>query len=285
MADRDTERMECMELWGGNQAVQRHFETSGLKIWIYSRPYMNATSGGDVYYLSSCASGRITRLLLADVSGHGEVVSQIAVKLRELMRRNVNYVRQTRLVRAMNQQFEELGAQGGFATALVATYFATTMTFSCSNAGHPVPLIFRRDSGQWSELTHGDEKRRHTTDTPLGVVDDAAYGKLDTKLQVGDLFLSFSDAVTESLDANGNQLGQAGILRIARDLDGQAPETIIPSLLERVSGLSAGNLDDDDTTILVAQATGAGPSFRENLMAPFRILRSVTDSTSLVSPT
>jgi hypothetical protein len=31
-----------------------------------------------VYYLSSCASGRITRILLADVSGHGELVAGTA---------------------------------------------------------------------------------------------------------------------------------------------------------------------------------------------------------------
>ena len=86
-------RMQCMEVWGGNQSVERSVETAGLKIWVYSRPYGKAHSGGDVHYLSSCASGRITRMLLADVSGHGESVSQIAVALRDLMRQNVNYIR------------------------------------------------------------------------------------------------------------------------------------------------------------------------------------------------
>lgn len=71
-------RMQCMEVWGGNQAVERSFQTPGLKIWVYSRPYGQAVGGGDVYYISSCASGRITRMLLADVSGHGELVAKIA---------------------------------------------------------------------------------------------------------------------------------------------------------------------------------------------------------------
>ena len=99
------ERMQCMEVWGGNEAVERSVQTAGLDIWVYNRPYGQAAGGGDVYYLSSCASGRITRILLADVSGHGEVVSQTAVGLRDLMRRNVNFVKQTRFVRAMNRQF------------------------------------------------------------------------------------------------------------------------------------------------------------------------------------
>ena len=123
MNHNDAERMECMEVWGGNQCVDRSFQTPGLKVWVYSRPFGQAVGGGDVYYLSSCASGRITRMLLADVSGHGEMVSQMAVALRDLMRPNVNYIRQTRFVQAMNQQFSEFSEQGGFATALASTFF------------------------------------------------------------------------------------------------------------------------------------------------------------------
>ena len=139
-----SERMRCMEVWGGNRGVDRNFETAGLKVWVYCRPYGEAVSGGDVYYLSSCASGRITRMLLADVSGHGELVSQVAVALRELMRRNVNYVRQTRFVQAMNQEFAEFAEEGGFATALVSTFFSPTQTYALCNAGHPPSSGFSR---------------------------------------------------------------------------------------------------------------------------------------------
>ncbi|MCH2597421.1 MAG: serine/threonine-protein phosphatase, partial [Pirellulales bacterium] len=141
MYQSDPERMECMEVWGGNQAIQRKFQTPGLKIWVNSQPFGHAVAGGDIYYLSCCASGRITRMLLADVSGHGELVSRTAIGLRDLMRRNVNYIKQTRFVGAMNRQFTDLDEQGGFATALVSTFFASTMTYSLCNAGHPSPIV------------------------------------------------------------------------------------------------------------------------------------------------
>ena len=57
-----------MEVWGGNQATFAAFEKAGLDIWLYSRPFGTDASGGDLYYLSSCASGRITRMLVADVA-------------------------------------------------------------------------------------------------------------------------------------------------------------------------------------------------------------------------
>ena len=57
----------------------------GLSVWVYSRPHGSSLGGGDVYYLSLCASGRISRVLLADVSGHGELVSGLGVGLRDVM--------------------------------------------------------------------------------------------------------------------------------------------------------------------------------------------------------
>lgn len=59
---RSHQRMQCMEVWGGNRQVERYLETPGLEAWIYSQPHEQASGGGDVYYVSSCASGRITRI-------------------------------------------------------------------------------------------------------------------------------------------------------------------------------------------------------------------------------
>lgn len=109
----------------------------GLDLWVHGEPFRSSDGGGDVYYLSSCASGRITRMLLADVSGHGASVAPVAVALRDLMRRNINFIKQTQLVASLNSQFESISATGCFATALVSTFFSPTKTLSVCNAGHP----------------------------------------------------------------------------------------------------------------------------------------------------
>ena len=93
------ERMTCMEIWGGNRAINKRFEAPGLDIYVHSAPYKESkTGGGDIYYVTSCASGRISRLLLADVSGHGADVSDIAITLRDLLRENVNKISQEKFV-------------------------------------------------------------------------------------------------------------------------------------------------------------------------------------------
>ncbi len=269
-----------MEVWGGNQAVERCFETPGLRIWIYSRPYGEAAGGGDVYYLSSCASGRITRMLLADVSGHGGAVSHLAIALRDLMRRNVNYIKQTRFVQAMNGQFADFAEQGGFATALVTTFFAPTRTFSLCNAGHPAPLMCRANSSEWSELKSDVQPQHQVSDIPLGISGDVDYRQFDTKLRPGDMVLSYSDAVIESLDAEGRQLGQSGILKFVRDHATGEPGRLLRELVDRIAALAPSNLQQDDATLLLCQATGTGPTFMNNLLAPFRLFRGANDRTS-----
>jgi serine phosphatase RsbU (regulator of sigma subunit) len=206
---------------------------------------------------------------------------QLAVKLRDLMRRNVNYVKQTRFVRTMNQQFGDLGAQGIFATALVATFFAPTRSFALCNAGHPAPLVFRRSTSEWTELATNDSASEAVTDMPLGISGETTYCQLSVRLQAGDMVLCFSDAVTESQDAEGRQLGRPGVLRLVRDLKIADPAEVIPSLLEQITGLRDDNLTQDDTTILLCQATGGGPSLQDNLLAPFRLLGLVADRTRL----
>src|SRR5580698_8276611 len=137
MADSPAQHMTCMEVWGGSQLTSNGVELSGLDVWVYSKPYGEAQRGGDVYYVSSCATGRISRVLLADVSGHGTSVAAVAADLKTLMRRFVNRLDQAEFVRLLNAEFGALSKTGTFATAIVTTFFAPSRRMMLCNAGHP----------------------------------------------------------------------------------------------------------------------------------------------------
>lgn len=275
----DNSRMQCMEVWGGNTQADDSFSLAGLQLYLHSLPYKESLTGGDVFYLSSCASGRITRILLADVSGHGEAVSSVAVNLRNLMRKNINTVRQSRLVRAMNQQFTEASEDdeticgGGFATAVICTFFSPTRSLQFTNAGHPIPLVFRSSSQHWEEMIANRENETGIVDTPLGIVDEAEYPASSVTLGVGDMVLIVSDAYTESLDGDGRQLGTAGFQRVVEQLDVTKPEGFLTELRDRIHQLHKDNLSGDDATAMLFQADGSQPSLRDNLMAPYRLIR------------
>ena len=149
MPEDDSQYMQCMEVWGGSQGIARSVRLGGLDAWVYSKPYGGAAFGGDIYYASSCAAGHINRMLLADVSGHGDAVAESAVALRKLMRRYVNFLDQSKLVRSLNRQFTAMSRQGRFATAIATTFFAPTRVLTVCNAGHPPPLLYTASNRRW----------------------------------------------------------------------------------------------------------------------------------------
>lgn len=276
------EQMLCMEVWGGNTAVNRWFQMSGLDAWVYSRPHGGSPGGGDVHYLSSCASGKITRILLADVSGHGERVSQVAVGLRELMRDHVNLVRQARFVRAVNREFTDNENTGKFATAVIGTYFFPTRSYEFCNAGHPPPLLYRGATQTWSILDLGEKERReHASNFPLGIDPDTKYEQQTVKLMSGDAILSYSDALIESAREDGGLVLPDGLLEIVRSIEMGRPEMFIAELVRTIRAMDARNLTGDDTTVILCQAVPTRLSLKNVLLAPFRVLRRAADKTTV----
>jgi len=276
-SNKSGQQMSCMEVWGGSQLTTRGVEMGGLDAWVYSKPYGEAHRGGDVYYASSCATGRITRLLLADVAGHGTSVASTAANLRTLMRRFVNRLDQTEFVRLLNQQFAALSEAGTFATAIVSTFFAPTQRLIVCNAGHPRPLLYQAAKGQWVFLGAEAQNDAAPNNIPLGIIDVTEYEQFDVELEAGDCVLSYTDALIESRDADGEMLGEAGLLRIMRHLGDVEPQLLTKTLLREIADRYPENLTEDDVTVLLVRANGnkLRYSFREYLWANIRFVGSL----------
>ncbi len=261
-----------MEVWGGSHLTSQRVAFGGLDAWVYSKPYDGAQRGGDVYYASSCATGRISRLLLADVAGHGTAVASAAADLKALMRRFVNRLDQAEFVRLLNEQFGAMSKAGSFATAIVTTFFAPSRRMELCNAGHPRPILYRAATGQWNCLGQEGASRPGPMNLPLGILSITQYEHFDVELEPGDCLVTYTDALMESYDADGEMLGEAGVLRILRLIGEVEPDRLIEALLAEIAGRYPKNLSDDDVTVLVVRPS-AGPmhySFREKLRAARR---------------
>lgn len=272
------QHMTCLEIWGGNQPFNNAVVMPGLDAWVYSKPYGQSDAGGDVYYVSSCATGRITRLLLADVSGHGAVVAETAKALRRLMQRFVNYIDQTAFVRSMNGQFAELSDAGTFATAIVSTFLASSNQLTLCIAGHPPPLHYHSAKGTWGLLGDpGDPDSGNSGNIPLGILDESDWAQFDVKLGVGDLVICYTDSLIESKGPDGEMLNPGGLLRIAQGVDVSDPKQVIPNLLAAVEAQAFGNLTADDVTVLLFRPNGSSSRipFMKRLLAPLRVAGSI----------
>jgi len=250
-----------MEVWGGNREVDNGVIMPGLDAWVYSRPHAGARSGGDVHYVSSCATGRITRLLLADISGHGAGVGEIGERLRTLMRKYMNYLDQSKFIARLNGAFLEIAESGGFATAVSATYWAPTSVLVACNAGHPTPLWYRAKKRAWQFLQYvKEEDEQPLRNLPLGIVEPTEFEQFGVRLRRDDLVMFYTDSLIEARDAAGTQLGESGLLSIVSDLDPSDPQRLIRMLLEQVQTHRAGVEADDDVTVLLFRHNGTRPS-------------------------
>jgi serine phosphatase RsbU (regulator of sigma subunit) len=216
--------------------------------------------------------------LLADVSGHGASVAATAADLRTLMRRFVNRLDQAEFVRLLNQHFTALSQTGKFATAIVTTFFAPSRRLIVCNAGHPRPILYRAAQRQWNSLGEsGSDSQPAFQNIPLGIIDIAQYQHFDVELEPGDCLITYTDALIESRDADGNMLGEEGLLRIISLLGEVDPAKLIETIVAEIAERYPENLSDDDVTLMVLRANGEAPrhTFGQKWKAQWQLLRSL----------
>ncbi len=259
--------IQCMEVWGGNQAVSTAVEVAGLDTWILSQPYEGDRTGGDIHYVSTCGSGRVSRFVVADVSGHGADVGELATRLRLLMRKHVNVLNVARFAQELNREFSSMAQSGRFATAVLMTYFAPTDHLLICNAGHPRPLLYRASRRTWEVLDKDMPEQAGTLDQvsnlPLGIVESTDYHQFAVKLEPGDMVVLYTDSLIEaSAPGTEAQLGEAGLLELIACLPAPAlgsVEGFAQQVLDAVAAYRGGTPAKDDQTLMVLAHNGGDP--------------------------
>jgi sigma-B regulation protein RsbU (phosphoserine phosphatase) len=251
--------MQCMEIWGSSQLADTAVSTPGLDIYVLSKPYQGSKNGGDVHYVSLCGGGITTRVIVADLCGHGEGLAEQARALRTLMRRNINRKKQHRLVEALNKQYAESPKLEQFATMVVATYLASRQEIMICSAGHPHPLWYAAAEARWLPVRNKSKDGKVSSNFPLGVIAEATFEQSSMKLGKGDIILLYTDALTEACDPSGKQLGEDGLLEMVQTLDAGKPESLGPLLIEKISAYRATEAGDDLTLLTLAHNASRPP--------------------------
>jgi phosphoserine phosphatase RsbU/P len=229
--------------------------------WVHSRPLDPATTGGDVYYLAVCSKGLLSRIVLADVAGHGQGVSATAATLRNLLRKHMNALDQSVLMQEMNEAFrrDDDLEDVQYATAVVLGYFCKTGDLIFTNAGHPPPLWYHAAEKTWDWLHYETPYRQTRVEgVPLGLIPGTEYLQSAVRLGPGDLLVLYTDGISESTSEAGAELGYDGILQLAKSLPLQTatpPSAVGRALLSAVSDFRGGSLIFDDESLVVLQQT------------------------------
>jgi phosphoserine phosphatase RsbU/P len=242
----------CSEVWGGNRKIFRTVQLPSVMAWVASVPLDEGEGGGDLHYMSACNHDLISRVALADVSGHGSVVNSMTETLKKLMRENIDVWDQSAFMRGLNDKFA-LNGQSTYATAIVLSFHRLTGRLSFSSAGHLPPLWYHAGQEEWGWLKEDDDHRMKTlSGLPIGLIPGTDYRETVVNLEPSDLIVLYTDGITEAENDAGESLDREQLLEWAREAPTDSPQALGHALLERLNSFQ-GRCRSDDETLVVLQ--------------------------------
>jgi serine phosphatase RsbU (regulator of sigma subunit) len=228
----------CVRIRGGNGRAREEIDLPGLRGRLHARPHGGAECGGDLYVLSACLEARVSRLVVADVAGHGPVAAGASEEVLESMRR-VHHIVDNAVVL---EELDRALPSRGLVTATSATLHVASGELFYGYAGPPAAFHFERESRTWDHLQAVCSLQ--VTDgfvgLPLGVLPGGVYCQSRKHLQPGDLLVLFTDGLLE-------RQGLDELLEVCRGVAEPDVESVERALL--------ADLDDpsDDVTLIVAE--------------------------------
>ena len=246
--------LKCAETWAGNQGTTNAVDLPGLRVWVHSTPFGPGEAGGDVHYVSVCPSCIVSRIALADVSGHGRAVVSLSEKLRELMQTYLTALEQASLMRDLNEAVRVQLDGVHYATMVAVGFHSRRGLLVMTNAGHPPALWYRAQGAEWSWFEPPRaEGSLGVRGTPLGLLPDASYDRMTVKPTPGDLIVLYSDGVSEATDPAGTELGRDRLMTVVRSLNRDSAEQFGLQLAAAVTEFRGGRVPEDDETIIVLE--------------------------------
>ena len=144
----------------------------------------------------------------------------------------------------LNRQLYRSTPAEKYATLFLGVYDGDSRTFTYSNAGHLPPIILGHD---------GSLRRLDTPGLVVGLFDDQGYEERIIDLTPGDIFLAFSDGVTEPENEFG-EFGEERLIEIVRDHRHLPLARISEMITSAVSDWIGANEQPDDVTVVLARA-------------------------------
>lgn len=216
--------------------------------------------GGDLYDAFQVDENHYC-LVVADVSGKGVPASLVMSMLRTVIQIYAHQADSAReILVKVNDYMVESSPPGMFVTVLLALFDASQCSLNLVSAGHNPLLVYRADTK--------DVKSINPPGMPLGVRDtlsDSFADRLEEvqiKLNAGDLFIMYTDGITEACDREGALFGQAKLTQFLIDELIDIPDRPIADLtkelVSQIDDFSGFTRQADDITFVLARAGSRG---------------------------
>ncbi len=242
-------KLVCSEIWGGIKNEDIDAVSAALHASLFSSSCKGG-KGGDIYYLSVCAHEVVTRIAIADVTGHGESVSNVSQWLFDSLQEHMSNAQENIVLEDVNRVAAEAGLSAMTTAVVVGVYRNEYMAYFVY-AGHPPAMICKRNLKRWRRII--GPRNAAEANLPLGVEADTRYSLQRVSLQKGDRLFLYSDGVIETPGRNGTQFGEDGLRKVLQNSVGKSLSAMKSSVLSALREYAGGSLRHDDVTLMAIE--------------------------------
>jgi len=200
--------------------------------------------GGDYYDFLNLGQERVG-LVIGDTSGKGIGAALLMANLQANLRSQsaIALEQPQRFLQSVNQLFCENTTESAYATLFFSEYNDRTRLLRYANCGHYPPILLRKD---------GKLEQLNSTSTVLGLFNHWDCSIEERQFFPGDLLALYTDGITESFDAQGNEFGEQRLIEALRRNRARSAEAVVSLVLEEVRRFG-GREQHDDITLIIAK--------------------------------
>jgi len=199
--------------------------------------------GGDYYDAVVLPDGKIA-LAIADVAGHGVGAGILSAMTKSAFHSQLLHDPSAADVLAnLNSTIFAITDEKMFVTFAYVLIDPQTHTGQVATAGHPPVLLRRASSGKVEQF--------RSATLGMGIREVTPYTSETVPISSGDLFLLYTDGVTEAMNANGEQFGMERLVEVLAS-SSQAPEELCRTITRKLASFTGEVAREDDVSLLCA---------------------------------
>jgi sigma-B regulation protein RsbU (phosphoserine phosphatase) len=233
----------------GYQLAAR-YEPSQIRV-LGGQPVVMA--GGDYYEVFRIDENH-TVILVGDASGHGMKACMSIMTMHTLITliRSQGFEDVASFVATVNNRLCEqsfIQSGGGFITVLYGVLNAKEHRFTWTSAGHPIPLLCRRDTGTIEALGPHE-----SGGLPLGLYGDAEYETHTCEIPPNGRLLIYTDGLIEAMgevDGHHQEFGFDGVHKTLHRHHASTAADTLNALFDDSEAMTGGIGRHDDTSLVV----------------------------------
>jgi sigma-B regulation protein RsbU (phosphoserine phosphatase) len=208
--------------------------------------------GGDFHDFLSPESNSLV-VAVGDVSGKGVPAALYSVFAAELVRSRTfrrRYMPErfspAGVLMSTNTILYERQLENYYCTLCYAYFDLKRRTLTMANSGLPYVLKCTEDACTSIELPG----------LPLGAFQNVPYDQIVLELSAGDIYVFFTDGVSETFNAADEEFGTERLEEIVHARRAQPAAAIVQAIVDAVEGFRGELPQGDDLTVVVVKITG-----------------------------